>query len=225
MLNKKISIAIDGPAGAGKSTIAKLVAKKLSLEYIDTGSMYRALTLKVLKLGINPSSKDEVVEIMKNTHIDFRDNHIYLDNKNVDKEIRENSINNNVSDIAKIKEVREGMVSVQKQLAKTKSVVMDGRDIGTVVLPEANYKFFITASIEERANRRYKELVEKEENNVTLQQVQSEMIERDTIDSTRESSPLLQADDAYIIDNTHKTIEECVKEIISIVLEANDEFL
>ncbi len=217
MLKENISIAIDGPSGAGKSTIAKIVAKKLSIEYIDTGSMYRALTLKILKLGLNSNSKDDVLKAMKNTHIDFNDNHIYLDEKNVDIDIRQNIINTNVSHIAKIKEVRENMVKIQKQLANTKSVVMDGRDIGTVVLPEADYKFFVTASIDERSHRRYKELILKGEKDISLEQVKIEMIKRDEIDTSRENSPLIKSEDAYVIDNTNKTVDECVDEIISIV--------
>jgi CMP/dCMP kinase len=217
MLNKNISIAIDGPSGAGKSTIAKNIAKKLSIEYIDTGSMYRALTLKTLNLGLNPCLRDDVLDAMKNTTIDFNDNHIYLDGQNVDMDIRENIINNNVSYIAKIKEVREAMVDIQRQLASKKSVIMDGRDIGTVVLPEADYKFFITASIDERSNRRYKELLLKGEKDISFEQIKTEMIKRDEIDSTREISPLIKSEDAYVLDNTNKTIDECVNEIISIV--------
>ncbi len=217
MLDKNITIAIDGPAGAGKSTIAKKVAEILSIEYMDTGAMYRALTLKVLKLGINPKSTDDVVAVMKNTSIDFKDNHIYLDDIKVDKQIRENIINKNVSFVAQIKEVREGMVKIQQELAKTKSVIMDGRDIGTVVLPNADYKFFLTASVEERANRRYKELLEKGEEEISYEQIKKEIENRDRIDSTREVSPLIESKDAYRLDTTNKTIEECVEEIIDIV--------
>ncbi len=217
MSNKNISIAIDGPSGAGKSTIAKILANKLSFEYIDTGAMYRALTLKTLNLGLDPSMKKDVLQAMKNTIIDFNDNHIYLDGQNVDVDIRENIISKNVSYIAKIKEVREKMVDIQKQLADKKSVVMDGRDIGTVVLPKADYKFFITASIDERSSRRYKELVLKGEKNVSFEQVKSEMIARDELDSNRVNSPLKKTEDSYILDNTNKTIDECVDEIISIV--------
>ena len=143
MLDKQITIAIDGPAGAGKSTIAKKVAEILSIEYVDTGAMYRALTLKVLNEGLDPKSTEDVKSIIENTSIDFRNNHIYLDNKNVDKEIRENRISKNVSYIAKIKEVREAIVKIQQKLAKTKSIIMDGRDIGTVVLPNADFKFLL----------------------------------------------------------------------------------
>ncbi len=217
MLTKNFTIAIDGPAGAGKSTIAKEVAKILSIEYIDTGAMYRALTLKVLQSKINPELEESVIEIMETTSIDFRDNHIYLDNVQVDKLIRENIINKNVSFIAKIKEVREGMVKIQQQLSKTKSVIMDGRDIGTVVLPNADFKFFLTASVEERAIRRYKELLEKGEAGISLELIREEIQNRDRIDSTREFSPLIQSKDAYILDTTNKTIDECVDEIVSIV--------
>lgn len=213
-----ISIAIDGPAGAGKSTVAKKVAQVLSIEYIDTGAMYRALTLKVLKLGLNPQSIEDVVNILENTSIDFRNNHIYLDNKEVDNEIRSNIINKNVSYVAVIKEVRDGMVRIQQKMAETKSIIMDGRDIGTVVLPNSNFKFFITASVEERARRRYKELIEKGEQSISFEQIKKEIEQRDRIDSTRAISPLVQAEDAYLIDTTNKTIDECVDEIVCIIM-------
>lgn len=217
MLNKNISIAIDGPAGAGKSTIAKRISEILRIEYIDTGAMYRALTLKVLNLNLNPKSSKDAISTLKTSSIDFKDNHIYLDGTNVDKEIRNNIINKNVSYIARIKEVREGMVKTQHNLAKTKSVVMDGRDIGTVVLPKADYKFFITASVEERARRRYDELIEKGEKNISLENIQKEIENRDGIDSNREVSPLIQAKDAYLLDTTYMTVDEVITKIISIV--------
>lgn len=217
MVFEKISIAIDGPAGAGKSTVAKRVAEELSIEYIDTGAMYRALTLKVLRLGLDPKNKIDVIKLLENTAIDFKNNHIYLDGINVDKEIRENQINNNVSFIAKIKEVRDGMVKIQQDLAKTKSVVMDGRDISDVVLPGAKYKFFITASVEERAKRRFKELVQNGNKDLTLEQIKDEIENRDKIDSTREIAPLKQSIDSYKIDTTDKSVEDSVSKIISMV--------
>lgn len=217
MLTKNITIAIDGPAGAGKSTIAKKIAGILSFEYIDTGSMYRALTLKVLRLKIDPESEKDIIAILKDTNIDFKNNHIYLDGEQVDKQIRENIINKNVSYIAKIKEIRESMVRIQRQLALTKSIIMDGRDIGTIVLPNADYKFFITASVDERANRRYTELLEKGEMEISFEQIKKEIINRDRIDSTRKNSPLIQSEDSYLLDTTNKTIDECVNEIITIV--------
>lgn len=218
MLIENLSIAIDGPAGAGKSTIAKKISEILSIEYIDTGAMYRALTLKVLNLNLDPKSSSDVISTFKSSTIDFKENHIILDGVNVDKEIRNNVINQYVSYIAKIKEVREGMVKVQQNLGKTKSVIMDGRDIGTVVLPYANYKFFITATAEERGRRRYKELIAKGEK-VSLKEIQREIENRDKIDSTREFSPLIQAEDAYLLDTTHMTVEEVVNNILSIVKE------
>lgn len=221
MVTTNISIAIDGPAGAGKSTIAKKVAENLSIEYIDTGSMYRALTLKVIQNGLNPENTNDVIRVMNDTDIDFKDNSIYLDGIKVDEQIRENIINNNVSFIAKIKEVREGMVNIQQKLSNCKSVIMDGRDIGTVVLPNADFKFFLTATSDIRAIRRHKELTEKGEVNITIQQIKEEIENRDIIDSTREIAPLRESEDSYRIDTTDKTIDECVEEIISIVKGGN----
>ncbi|WP_313756488.1 (d)CMP kinase [Tissierella sp.] len=217
MLDKNITIAIDGPAGAGKSTIAKKIAEDLSVEYVDTGAMYRALTLKVLRLGVNPLSANDVINVLKNTSIDFKGNHIYLDDIQVDEKIRDTIINKNVSFVAQIKEVREGMVKIQQELARTKSIVMDGRDIGTVVLPNADFKFFLTASVEERANRRYKELLEKGEKGISYEQVKFDIENRDRIDSTREIAPLVESKDAHRIDTTNKTIDQSVEEVISIV--------
>ncbi len=217
MRNTNYSIAIDGPAGAGKSTVAKRIATILNLEYIDTGAMYRALTLKVMRNGKDPQNMDEVIQIFKDTKIDFNDNHIYLDGEMVDKEIRDNEINKNVSYIAIIKEVREGMVSLQQEMAKTKSVIMDGRDISTVVLTNAEFKFFVTASPEERARRRYKELRENGKTDITLEQIIEEIQRRDYIDSNREIAPLKLADDAILINTDNLSIEEVVNKIIQIV--------
>ncbi|QQY80654.1 cytidylate kinase [Keratinibaculum paraultunense] len=215
-MKKRLVIAIDGPAGAGKSTISKEIAKKLDIEYIDTGAMYRALTLKVLEKGVNIDDIDKILDILESSSIYFKNNHIYLDGINVDKEIRENRISKYVSDIAKIKEVRSEMVKLQRQLSKESNVIVDGRDIGTVVLPHANFKFFITASPEVRADRRYKELLLKGEK-VTYEQVLKEIKTRDKIDSTREVAPLKKAKDAYEIDTTNMTIQEVVNKIINII--------
>lgn len=214
---KNITIAIDGPAGAGKSTVAKRVSEVLSIEYVDTGAMYRALTLKVLQLHLDPKLKEDIIRALEGTNIDFIDNHIYLDGKLVDKAIRDNLINKNVWYIAKVKEVRDFMVEIQKQLSKNKSIVMEGRDIGSIVLPDADFKFFIVASVEERARRRYKELLEKGESGISLEQIQSEIENRDNIDSTRDISPLIQSEDAFRLDTTNITIEETVDKIVSIV--------
>lgn len=214
-------IAIDGPAGAGKSTVAKEVAKILNIEYIDTGAMYRALTLKAIQENIDINNTDKIIKLMEFTSIYFKNNSIYLDGTRVDNEIRENIINNHVSNIAKIKEVREKMVNIQQELSKTNNLIMDGRDIGTVVLPNANYKFFITASIEERAKRRYKELINKNENGITYEQTLAEIKKRDQIDSTRKIAPLRKSFDSYEIDTTNKTIEQSVEMILSIIKEDN----
>ncbi len=217
MGSKRLVIAIDGPAGSGKSTIAKKVADILGIEYIDTGAMYRAFTLKVLKSNIDINNVQQIVKLLDSTRIEFKNRHIYLDGIRVDEDIRDNSISNNVSNIAKIKEVREKMVEIQQELAKSNNVIMDGRDIGTVVLPNANYKFFVTASVEERARRRYKELLLKNADNITYEQILEEIKKRDEIDSNRKISPLRKSPDAYVIDTTNKTIDESVQEVISII--------
>lgn len=217
MSNRRLVIAVDGPAGAGKSTIAKKVAQSLNIEYIDTGAMYRALTLKIIRSNIDINNIEEILKIIESTDIQFIKNHIYLDGTRVDKEIRENIISKNVSFIAKIKEVRLMMIKIQQKMAESTNVIMDGRDIGTVVLPNANYKFFITASVEERAMRRYKELIEKGNEDVTYEQVLEEIRTRDRIDSTREIAPLKKSAEAYEIDTTDKTIDQCVNEVINII--------
>lgn len=220
-MNNNFSVAIDGPAASGKSTMAKIISKRLNLEYIDTGAMYRALTLKVLKENISFSAISSIIQLSNNTIIDFQDNHIYLDGKKVDEEIRRNTINQKVSEIAKIGQVRKHMVKKQQDIAMRKNVIMDGRDIGSIVLPNAEYKFFIWASLEERAKRRYLELKEKGENNINLNQIKEEIRVRDKIDSTREVGPLIKSPDAYTIDTTDKTIEESVQEILDIIKEDN----
>lgn len=217
MNNRNYSIAIDGPSASGKSTIAKKTSKKLNIEYIDTGAMYRAITYKVLQNNINPLDVDSVVQLLKSTEIDFINNSIYLDGLIVDEEIRTNKVSNNVSHIAVIKEVRDEMVKLQQAMSMRKSVIMDGRDIGTVVLPNADYKFFVTASVEERARRRYKELIDRGEVGISLDSIIADISRRDEIDSNREIGPLKQSEDAYLLDTTNKTIDKSVEFIISIV--------
>lgn len=211
------SIAIDGPASSGKSTIAKKVSQELGFEYVDTGAMYRALTWKVLKYNINPKNKEKVIDLLNNSEIDFIDGDIYLDGNVVNKEIRLNNVSQNVSYIAIIPEVREKMVESQRAMANKKNIIMDGRDIGTVVLVESNFKFFLTASVEERARRRYSELSKKENTGLNLKDIESEIKKRDKIDTNREINPLKMADDAILIDTTEKTIQEVVNIIISYV--------
>ena len=217
MIKDRLVIAIDGPAGAGKSTIAKNVSEILNIEYIDTGAMYRALTLKILNNGIDIKDKDAILKLVQSTSIRFKNNKIYLDGVVVDKEIRKNIVSNNVSNVAKIKEVREQLVAMQRELAKDSSIIMDGRDIGTVVLPDADFKFFIVASVEERAKRRYIELMDKGEKDISYERILNEIKRRDTIDSTREIAPLKKASDAYEVDTSNQTIEESIREVINII--------
>ncbi|TFZ39777.1 (d)CMP kinase [Soehngenia longivitae] len=216
-----LSIAIDGPAGAGKSTVAKKIAKKLNLEYIDTGAMYRAFTLKVLENGLDPKNENEVLSLLENTEIIFLNNHIYLDGKIVDEEIRNNSVSKNVSYVSSYSEVRKKMVELQQEMAKKNNVIMDGRDIGTVVLPNASYKFFITAQPEERGKRRYMELIEKGETDIILADIIDDINKRDKIDSTRKESPLRIPDDAIVIDSTNLTVDEVVDLIIELIKGVN----
>jgi len=206
------AIAIDGPAGAGKSTVAKILSKKIGYTYIDSGALFRAITLKILKLGIDINDIDNIIKHAKNTKIDFIDNSIYLDGIDVSKEIRDDIVNKTVSYIAMIPEIREIIANIQREIAKTKNVVVDGRDIGTTVFPDAFAKFFLTASIDERARRRYNQYLDKTK--YSLEDIKNQIIHRDYIDSNRESSPLKQADDAILIDTTNKSIDEVINEIL-----------
>ena len=211
---KNLVIAVDGPAGAGKSTIAKLIAEKLNINYIDTGAMYRAITYKCLQNNIDINNEKEVINIAKNCEIDFKDNNIYLNGEILTDEIRTMEVSNNVSNVAKIKEVRYLMVDVQRNIGKVSSVILDGRDIGSYVFPNADYKFFLIATPEKRGNRRYKELVNKGYD-VNLEEIIKDIIKRDEIDSNREFAPLVKAEDAIEIDTTGKSINEVVQSVLS----------
>ena len=208
-------IAIDGPAGSGKSTIAKLIAEDLGLVYIDTGAMYRLVTLKALNDGIL-GNLDKIIKILDNLNIDIKENGFYLDDIDVGEEIRKPVVSENVSDIAAIREVREKMVDLQRKFSESKNVILDGRDIGTVVFPNADVKIFLVADAKERANRRYKELVAKGEN-VRIEEIYENILKRDEIDSTRKESPLKKADNAIEVDTTSKNIEEVKNKILNIV--------
>lgn len=214
-------IAIDGPAGAGKSTIAKIVASNLEFLYIDTGAMYRALTLKVIEQNIDPKNLECIIGLAENTNIDLKSNaegnlKVILDGKDVSGLIREPRITKLVSDIAKIKEVRRAMLGLQRNLGRSGSSVLDGRDIGTVVFPDADKKFYLDARLEERARRRHKEL-EDLGLATSPEDVAKDIKNRDTIDSTREVAPLKKADDAVYIDTTDMTIDEVVKKVLSYI--------
>lgn len=213
-------IAIDGPAGSGKSTIAKLIAEDLGLVYLDTGAMYRLVTLKALNDGIL-GNLDKTIKMLDDLRIDIKKNGFYLDDTNVSEEIRKPVVSENVSDIAAIREVREKMVDLQRKFSESKNVILDGRDIGTVVFPNADVKIFLIADAKERANRRYRELVAKGEN-VKIEEIYENILKRDKIDSTRKESPLKKADDAIEVDTTSKNIEEVKNEILYIIKQKNE---
>lgn len=208
----RYNVAIDGPAGAGKSTVAKIVAQKLNLVYVDTGAMYRAVALKAIRHG--QTSVKGIVEIAKNSDIVIIDNRVFMDGEDVTDEIRSIKVTEKVSEVAKIPQVRYFMLERQRKMAEKKGVIMDGRDIGTAVLPDAEYKFFLTADIKARARRRYEELVKKGEA-TELEQVEEDILKRDRQDMERTYAPLAVARDAVIIDTTNKSVEEVVEEIVS----------
>ena len=194
----------------------KIIAKRLNINYIDTGAMYRAVTLKCLQNNVDIKDENAVIEMAKKTSIDFRDNNIYLDSKIVNDEIRTLEVSKNVSDVAKIKEVRYLMVDLQREIGKNNAVILDGRDIGSYVFPNADYKFFLVATPEERGKRRYIELKEKGYEG-TLEDIIKDIIRRDEIDSNREFAPLVKAEGAIEIDTTGKDIDQ----VVDLVLQKN----
>ncbi len=215
-----MKIAIDGPAGAGKSSIAKLVAKKLSFVYVDTGAMFRTVAYYFLSQGKDPSDTEMVTEECEkiSISIEYKDGaqHIFLDGTDVSTEIRQEEVGKNASVVAKNQAVRNRLLALQRQMAEKQDVIMDGRDIGTVVLPDAQVKIYLTASASVRAERRYKELVEKGET-CNLKKIEEDIIARDEQDMNREIAPLKQAEDAVLVDSSYMTIEEVVDKIIEIV--------
>lgn len=215
-MGNKIRIAIDGPSGAGKSTIAKRVAKILGIDYIDTGAMYRAIGYKMLQKQVGLNDSEDLKQLLAQTEIDFAGGNVILDGEIVNDWIRTPEVSKMASDCSALPEVREKLVALQKKMGQTKSVVMDGRDIGTNVLTDAEYKFFMTASSAERAHRRWLELKEKGEN-VDLSKVEEDIIQRDHNDSTRKLNPLKRAEDAMELDTTGLTIEEVTDKILEVV--------
>ena len=218
---KKIVVAIDGPAGAGKSTIAKLAAEKLGYAYIDTGAMYRSVAWKFLQTG-KAFDEDFISGLSKTMLIDFKPeakiNRVFVDGTEVTDAIRTPEVTAIVSRVAAIGEVREAMVDQQRRMGEAGGVLMDGRDIGTVVFPNAQLKIFLTASVEERARRRYAEMVAKGQQ-VDLQQLQEDIAERDKQDSERAISPLRQAEDALLLDTSNMGISEVTDRILQLVQE------
>lgn len=217
----KINIAIDGPAGAGKSTIAKMVSKSLGIIYLDTGAMYRAVALKAINLGIDTKDSGKLSELVKDIDIKINfledEQQIFLNSENVSKKIRTPEVSIGASNVAAIPAVRMKMVELQREIARYQSVVMDGRDIGTYVLPGADFKFFLTASVEERAKRRYAEQLEKGIDSISLEEVRRDIDYRDKNDSSRDFAPLRKAEDAIEIDTTSMNIDEVVDKILSII--------
>lgn len=224
-MEKQFSIAIDGPAAAGKSTVAKIVAEKLSYIYIDTGAMYRALTYKAIRLNQNLEDEESLTRLLLETDIKLvpttKGQMIYLDNQDVTNEIRSREVTNSVSFVAKLRLIREEMVRRQQEFAKQGGVVMDGRDIGTHVLPNAEVKVFLLASVTERALRRHAENIEKGFPS-DLEKLKEEIARRDKIDSEREVAPLKKAEDAVEIDTTTLSIQEVVENIMALVQERNE---
>ncbi|PRY13694.1 cytidylate kinase [Pontibacter ummariensis] len=216
---KKIVVALDGYSSCGKSTTAKLVAAELGYAYIDTGAMYRAVTLYFLQNHVSLTNPKEVKEALDNIEIEFhynpktKRNEVYLNGLNVEDEIRRMYISNNVSEVSVVPEVRRAMVAQQQKMGRRRGVVMDGRDIGTAVFPDAEVKVFMTADVDTRAKRRQVELLEKKQL-VNLDEIKENLQKRDHIDSTRKESPLRRAEDAHLLDTSHMTIDEQVEFVL-----------
>lgn len=214
-----INIAIDGPAGAGKSTVARAVAKKLGILYLDTGAMYRAMALKARREGIDPNDKEQVLPLLECTEIYAKNiggtQHTYLDGEDVSGLIRTPEISRGASDISAIPDVRIKLAQIQRNIAHTSDVVMDGREIGSYVIPECENKFYVTASVDERARRRLLELKEKgRDNGMTVEDMAKDIAERDYNDSHRAFAPLLRLPEAILIDTTDLTIDEAVNAVL-----------
>ena len=212
-------IAIDGPAGAGKSTIAKLVSGKLGFIYVDTGAMYRAMALYLSRMNVNPDNADEVGEKAQSAEITIKyvdgEQVVMLGDENVNGLIRSSEVSTMASRTSQVARLREKLVELQQKLAETENVVMDGRDIGTVVLPNADLKIYLTASVQVRAMRRYKEMIAKGQEAV-LEEIEKDIEDRDYRDMHREASPLKQAEDAVLVDTSDMSIEQVADKIIEL---------
>lgn len=214
-----INIAVDGPAGAGKSTIAKLVAKEKGYIYVDTGAMYRGLAIHFLDQGIEPGDTDRIIDACRSAQVTIQYEEgvqqVYLNGKNITARLRDEEVGNMASKSSPIPQVRKKLLELQQGLAKEQDVIMDGRDIGTCVLPNADVKVYLTASVETRAKRRFDELTEKGVD-CDLEEIKRDIAERDHRDMTRETAPLKQAEDAVLIDSSHMTIDEVVAAITAL---------
>ncbi len=212
----EISVAIDGPAGAGKSTIAKIIGEKFNLMYINTGAMYRAVTLKAMNANVSEDNIDELVKLVESLEMHFEEDRLFVNNEDLTEMINMPIISNNVSRYAAVPEIREILVKLQQNIAKKFNVIMDGRDIGTVVLKNATFKFFLTASSTERAKRRYEELCAKGIE-VDYNTILKDIVKRDYVDTHREVNPLTKAKDAIEIDSSSLDIDGVVDEIIGYI--------
>lgn len=225
MKKNGLVIAIDGPAAVGKSTMGKIIARELGFLYIDTGAIYRAITWKVLKNNINVYDEDTISNLVSNTYITIKRKNrnslkgyynIFIDGEDVTEEIRSPKIDQNVSQIAKLPKIRKQLIYLQRKLAKKGNIIMEGRDIGSVILPQADIKLYFTASEEERIKRRYKELID-EGYNIDYKEVKKQIVQRDETDSKRKYAPLIKAKDAILIDSTEKSIEEVKDKILKTI--------
>ena len=210
-------VAIDGPAGSGKSTVSKMIADDIGFIYLDTGAMYRLFAYKLIKENVDMDNNEEELRILEDLNIDMKNGKFYLDNEDVSDKIRSREVSSGASKVARIKEVREKMVDIQREFSKSKNVILDGRDIGTVVFPNADLKIYLNAASEVRAKRRFEELKEKDKN-VNYNEILKEIEERDYHDSSRKESPLRIADDAIVIDTTDFTIDEVKKKIKNLII-------
>ena len=225
MKKNGLIIAIDGPAAVGKSTMGKLIARELGFLYIDTGAIYRAITWKVLKSNISLNDENIISNLVSNTCVTIEKAnckslndyyHIFVDGEDITEEIRNPRIDQNVSQIARLPKIRKQLICLQRKLAKKGNIIMEGRDIGSIILPQADIKFYFTASEEERIKRRYKELINKGYS-IDYEEVKKQIIQRDKIDSKRKYAPLIKAKDAILIDSTKKSIEEVKDKILKII--------
>jgi cytidylate kinase len=210
-------IAVDGPAGSGKSTVSKKIADEIGFTYLDTGAMYRLFAYKLMKDNIDISDREKELEVLANLNIDMKDNRFYLDDEDVTDKIRTREISSNASKISVVKEVREKMVDLQRAFSKSKNVILDGRDIGTVVFPDADLKIYLNADPKIRAERRCMELRNKGEN-VEYEEILKEITTRDYDDMHRKESPLKIAEDAVILDSTSLTAEEVKEKIKELII-------